>query len=73
MQYFLFILSEKHDRNMTKQKFFACYIVHNVVGDDVNSLQVMSISCLGIAGEMVLVWKWGSFISIKKKLNFLFI
>ena len=38
MQYFLFTLSEKHDRNMTKQKFFVCYIVHKVIGDDVNAL-----------------------------------
>ena len=54
MQYFLFTLSEKHDRNMTKQKFFACYIVHKVIRGGVNHLQVMSIFCLGIAGEMVL-------------------
>lgn len=38
MQYIRFTLSEKHDRNMTKRKFFSCYIVHKVVGDDVNSL-----------------------------------
>ena len=73
MQYFLFTLSEKHDRNMTKQKKFMCYIVHKVIRGDVNHLQVMSIFCLEIAGKMVLVWKRGSFINSKKKLNFLFI
>ena len=73
MQYFLFTLSEKHDRNMTKRRFFSCYIVHKVIRGDVNHLQVMSIFCLGIVGGMVLVWKWGSVISIKKKLNFFFI
>ena len=38
MQYFLFTLSEKHDRNMTKHKFFACYIVHKMIRGDVNHL-----------------------------------
>ena len=73
MQYFLLTLSEKHDRNMTKRRFF--YVLYSSQGDHRRRERPvrMSIFRLGIAGGMVLVWKWGSFINSKKKLNFLFI